>query len=53
MLRLKAFEVAQRILTGIELMHMLRKGRMDAGVGHGLTAVKQFSPWPPNPSLGK
>jgi len=28
--------------VGIELIHMLHKGQMDARVGHGLTAAEQF-----------
>jgi putative transposase len=38
----KSFEAAQRTLVGIELMHMLRKGQMDDGVGEGLSAAEQF-----------
>jgi putative transposase len=38
----KAFEAAQQTLVGIELMHMLRKGQMDDGVGAGLSAAAQF-----------
>jgi putative transposase len=38
----KSFEAAQQTLVGIELMHMLRKGQMDDGVGAGLSAAAQF-----------
>jgi putative transposase len=38
----KSFEAAQQTLVGIELMHMLRKGQMDDGVGEGLSAAEQF-----------
>jgi transposase-like protein len=38
----KSFEAAQQTLVGIELMHMLRKGQMDDGVGEGLSAAAQF-----------
>ena len=41
-LGLKSFEVAQQTLVGIELMHMLRKGQMNNGVGQGLTVAEQF-----------
>jgi putative transposase len=39
----KSFEAAQATLVGIELMHMLRKGQLDNGVGQGLTMAEQFS----------
>ena len=42
MLGFKCCEAAQQTIAGIELMHMLRKGQMDDGVGQGLTAAKQF-----------
>jgi putative transposase len=38
----KSCEAAQQRLVGIELMHMLRKGQMDDGVGAGLSAAAQF-----------
>jgi putative transposase len=38
----KSFEAAQQTLVGIELMHMLRKGQIDDGVGEGLSAAAQF-----------
>ena len=43
MLGLKAFDAAQGTLTGIELMHMIKKTQMvvEAG-GEGLTAAAQF-----------
>jgi putative transposase len=38
----KSFKAAQQTLIGIELMHMLRKGQMDDGIGQRLTVVEQF-----------
>ena len=38
----KSFEAAQQTLVGIELMHMLRKGQMDDGIGQHLTVAEQF-----------
>ena len=38
----KAFDAAQATLTGIELMHMLRKGQLAGGSEQGLTATEQF-----------
>jgi putative transposase len=42
MLGFKSFDAAQCTLTGIELMHMLRKGQREAGVEQGLTPAQQF-----------
>jgi transposase-like protein len=42
MLGFKAFEAAQRTLTGIELMPMLRKRQWESGAEQGLTAADQF-----------
>src|SRR2546425_4718641 len=42
MLGFKAFEAAQSTLTGIELMHMLRKGQLEDGIEQGRTAAAQF-----------
>src|SRR6266446_6078277 len=42
MLGFKAFEAAQSTLTGIELMHMLRKGQLEGGMEVGLSAAEQF-----------
>jgi transposase-like protein len=42
MLGFKAFDAAQAILTGIELIHMLRKGQLAGGSEAGLTAAEQF-----------
>jgi putative transposase len=42
MLGFKAFDAAQSTLTGIELIHMLRKGQLAGGRGAGLTAAEQF-----------
>ena len=38
----KAFETARHTLTGVELMHMLRKGQWAGGAEQGLTAAEQF-----------
>jgi putative transposase len=42
MLGFKAFDAAQSTLTGIALMHMLRKGQLADGVEQGLTTAEQF-----------
>src|SRR5437667_4333195 len=42
MLGFKAFDAAQSTLTGIELMHMLRKGQLAGGMEAGLSAAEQF-----------
>jgi transposase-like protein len=42
MVGFKSFDAAQRTLTGIELMHMVRKGQWAGGVEEGLTAAEQF-----------
>src|SRR2546428_10937701 len=42
MLGFKSFEAAQSTLTGIELMHMLRKGQLTDGSEQGRTAAEQF-----------
>jgi transposase-like protein len=42
MLGFKAFDAALSTLTGIELMHMLRKGQLAGGREQGLTAAEQF-----------
>jgi putative transposase len=42
MLGFKSFNAARHTLVGIALMHMLRKGQMDDGIGQGLTAAEQF-----------
>ena len=42
MLGFKAFDAAQSTLTGIELMHMLRKGQLEGGREAGRTAAEQF-----------
>jgi putative transposase len=38
----KSFNAAQCTLTGIELMHMLRKGQLEGGVEQGQTPARQF-----------
>lgn len=42
MLGFKSFEAAQPTLTGIELMHMLRKGQLTKGSEQGRSAAEQF-----------
>ena len=42
MLGCKAFNAAQATLTGIALMHMLRKGQLVGGQDAGLSAAEQF-----------
>jgi len=42
MLGCKSFDVAQYTLTGVELMHMLRKGQLEGGVEQGQTPAEQF-----------
>jgi transposase-like protein len=42
MLGFKSFDAAQSTLTGIELMHILRKGQWASGAEQGLTAAEQF-----------
>ena len=42
MLGFKAFAAAQATLTGIELMHMLRKGQLEGGREQGRSAAEQF-----------
>ena len=42
MLGFKSFDTARRPLVGIELIHMLRTGQRDDGVGQALTTAAQF-----------
>jgi putative transposase len=42
MLGFKALDTAQSTLTGIELMHMLRKGQLEGGRAAGRSAAEQF-----------
>jgi hypothetical protein len=42
MLGFKAFDAAQSTLTGIELMHMLRKGQLTGGREQGRSTAEQF-----------
>ena len=42
MLGFKSFRAASISLRGIELVHMLKKGQMNAGNGQGLSAAEQF-----------
>jgi transposase-like protein len=43
MLSFKSFDAAPYTLTGIELMHMVRKGQGAGGAEQGLPAAEQFS----------
>jgi putative transposase len=43
MLGFQSFEAAQSTLTGIELMHMLRKGQLAGEEREGLTVAEQFN----------
>jgi transposase-like protein len=38
----KSFEAAQSTLSGIELMHMIRKGQMEGDEVEGLSTAKKF-----------
>jgi putative transposase len=42
MLGFKSFDAAQGTWTGIELMHMLRKGQLEEGAEQGLPPAAQF-----------
>ena len=43
MLGFKSFDAAQRMLAGIELMHMIKKRQMEVKAGEeGCTAAEQF-----------
>jgi hypothetical protein len=42
MLGFKSFEAAQYTLTGVELMHMIRKSQLASGAEQALTAAEQF-----------
>jgi putative transposase len=42
MMGFKSFKAAPSTLTGIELMHMLRKGQLKEGIEEGLTPAQQF-----------
>ena len=42
MLGFKAFDAAQSTLTGIELIHMLRKGQLEGCREAGRSAAEQF-----------
>ena len=53
MMGFKSFESAQSTLTGVELMHMLRKGQLVKGVERGLSAAEQFYFWPHNHPTGR
>lgn len=43
----KSFRRAQTILTGIELVHMIRKGQYAHPHGEGLSPAEQFYCWLP------
>jgi putative transposase len=42
MMGFKSFEAAQSTLSGIELMHMIRKGQMEGDEVEGLSMAKKF-----------
>jgi transposase-like protein len=42
MLGFKSFRRTQTILTGIELIHMIRKGQLHHPQGDGLSPAEQF-----------
>ena len=42
MLGFMSFRAASITLRGIELVHMLKKGQMNAGNGQGLSAAEEF-----------
>ena len=42
MLGFKSFHAARRVLAGIELMHMIRKGQMNVTEGENLSFAEQF-----------
>ncbi len=42
MLGFKTFRTARAVLAGIELMHMIRKGRLSAEKGKNLSFAEQF-----------
>ena len=51
MLGCKAFDAAQSTLTGIELMHMLRKGQLEGGREAGRSAAEQLALQPQSPDF--
>ena len=42
MLGFKSFEAAQCTLSGVELIHMIRKGQLASSADQALTAAEQF-----------
>jgi transposase-like protein len=44
----RGVKVAQSTLTGIELMHMLRKQQLAGGVRQASVRPNSSTPWPPN-----
>ena len=42
MLGFKDFDCARRLIAGIETMHMIKKGQLDAPEGQALSAADQF-----------
>jgi hypothetical protein len=54
MLGFKTSDAAQGTLTGIELMHMIKKKQMTVEAGdESLTAAELSTPWPRNPSTDR
>jgi transposase-like protein len=42
MLGFKSFRAASNVLAGVELMHMIRKGQFDIGIGVSMSFADQF-----------
>jgi transposase-like protein len=42
MLGFKSFWCAQRLIAGIETMHMVKKGQLHCPNGHAISAAEQF-----------
>ncbi|MGB0126393.1 MAG: DDE-type integrase/transposase/recombinase, partial [Rhodocyclaceae bacterium] len=42
MLGFKSFRCARIVISGIETMHMIRKGQLDCPEGHGSSPASQF-----------
>ena len=42
MMGLKSFWSAQKLIAGIETMHMVKKGQLRCAGGHAVSAAQQF-----------
>jgi len=49
MLGFKSFDAAQYTLTGVELMHMLRKGQLEGGSNGAKRRPNSSTPWQRHP----